>query len=231
MFRFKQFAVEHDRSSMKVGTDGVLLGAWCDVARASSALDVGTGCGVIALMLAQRNPSLRVDAIDIDHDSVEQARDNFEASPWSDRLMAIEGDFKVVELARKYDLIVSNPPFFVNGILPPAEARKNARHTQSLTYAQLLSRAKSLLADAGKIAIVSPVDVSEVILDACAENQLCVNRMTEVLSIENTPPKRLLWEITRSIVSMQCDTLTIEKIPGEFTEEYRALCRDFYLKF
>lgn len=216
---------------MKVGTDSVLIGAWSDVAGARRALDVGTGCGVIALMLAQRSPLLTVDAIDIDLDSVEEANNNFANSPWSDRLDAKAGDFSTMELPGKYDLIVSNPPFFTNGVLPPEQARMNARHTRSLTYHQLLSRAKSLLTDAGKISIVSPVDVREVILDGCKCNSLYVNRLTEVISVDGMPPKRLLWEISRNDASTLRSTLTIEKFPGEYTEEYRALCRDFYLKF
>ncbi len=216
---------------MKVGTDAVLLGAWCDVTMAGNALDVGTGCGVIALMLAQRNRSLVVDAIDIDRDSVEQAQVNFDNSPWGNRLTAMEADFNDIELPSKYDLIISNPPFFVNGILPPAKPRMNARHTQSLTYDNLLSRARVMLSDAGRIAIVTPADVREEILDICRGNELYINRLTEVYSLENARPKRLLWEISKRDSKLLHETLTIEKTPGEFTEEYKALCRDFYLKF
>ena len=231
MFRFKQFSVEHDRSSMKVGTDGVLLGAWCDVTGARRALDVGTGSGVIALMLAQRAPGLIVDAIDIDHDSVVEAQGNFSHSPWGYRLCAIEGDFSTMELPGKYDIIVSNPPFFTNGVLPPLHQRMNARHTQSLTYGQLLSRAQSLLTNAGKISFISPADVAEVILDTCSSNNLYISKITEVISVKNTPPKRLLWEMTNVECVTSRGVLTIENTPGDFTEEYRELCRDFYLKF
>lgn len=216
---------------MKVGTDSVLIGAWSDVSDARRALDVGTGCGVIALMLAQRQLGLTVDAVDIDHDSAVEATGNFERSPWADRLTAHEGDFTAIGLPEKYDLIVSNPPFFTNGVLPPEASRKNARHTCTLTYDALLCKASSLLNDAGKIAIVSPVDVSKEILEACNNNGLYISKVTEVVSVAGLPPKRLLWEFVKNATETVRETLTIEKFPGEYTEEYRALCRDFYLKF
>lgn len=231
MFKFKQFQVEHDRSSMKVGTDGVLLGSWCDVSHASSVLDVGTGCGLIAMMIAQRNATATIDAIDIDADSVQEATGNFATCPWSERLHAVHADFTTYECPKNYDLIVSNPPFFTNGILSPQESRKNARHTLSLTYDQLLAKARSLLTDDGIISIVSPADVVQVILDACKANSLYVNEMVDVIPLENAQCKRVLWEIGKMPVEIKHTSLTIEKFPGEYTEEYIALCKDFYLKF
>ena len=115
IFRFKQFEVVNDRTAMKVGTDGVLLGAWCPVAEARRVLDVGTGCGVIALMVAQRNRQALIEGIDIDQDSIAEARLNFANSPWNNRLTAIEGDFNDMDGDARYDLIVSNPPYFTNG--------------------------------------------------------------------------------------------------------------------
>lgn len=216
---------------MKVGTDGVLIGAWADVSNAKRALDVGTGCGIISLMLAQRGPEMMIDAIDIDHDSVTEAQYNFDNSPWHDRLRAIEGDFNTVELTEKYDLIVSNPPFFTGGIVSPKESRMNARHTVSLDYNQLLARAKTLLNSSGIISIVSPCTEREVILDACRVNALYVKRITEVYPLENQPAKRILWEFVTEPAEPQVSALVIEKIPGEYTEEFRSLCSDFYLKF
>ena len=122
VFKFKQFAVLNDRTAMKVGTDGVLLGAWCPVEGARRVLDVGTGCGVIALMVAHRNTDAVIDAIDIDHDAIDEATLNFANSPWSERLTAIEGDFNNLNTAVGYDLIVSNPPYFTDSLLPPDEA-------------------------------------------------------------------------------------------------------------
>lgn len=229
MFRFKEFTVKHDRSSMKVGTDSVILGAWCDVSQARTALDVGTGCGIIALMLAQRNANLQVDAIDIDHDSVTQATENFSDSPWSNRLNATEQDFITLEVGKKYDLIVSNPPFFTNGILPCGEARINARHTVTLTYHSLLSKAKTLLKSEGKIAIVAPDDCLKEILNACDDNHLFISKLTHIKTSPNKSPKRVLCEITQEPNKTTSATLIITDLDNEYTEEFRNLCRSFYL--
>lgn len=231
MFRFKQFQVEHDRSSMKVGTDGVLLGSWCDVSHASRVLDVGTGCGLIALMVAQRNSISIVDAIDIDVASVSQAAENFKKSPWSERLNAINADYCTFECTNKYDLIVSNPPFFTNGVLSPNEVRRNARHTQSLTFEQLIVKSKSILTDAGILSIVTPVDVYKDILDICMANGLYVSKICNVYPVSNLPVKRLLWNIVMTPTKTICNDLVIEASPGNYSDDFINLCRDFYLKF
>ena len=134
MFRFKQFTVCDERSAMKIGTDGVLVGAWADVEDDWRILDVGTGTGLIALMLAQRNASAKIVGIDISHEAVEEARDNFSRSPWATRLSAIEGDVCGFEGSEKFDHIVSNPPYFVDSLHSPDALRTMARHTSSLMF-------------------------------------------------------------------------------------------------
>ena len=124
-FRFKQFEVLNDRTAMKVGTDGVLLGAWCPVEGMTRVLDVGTGCGVIALMVAQRNNGALIEGIDVDEGAIDEAKLNFAASPWSERLTARLQDFNVLDVEESYDLIVSNPPYFTNGVLPTGDARSS----------------------------------------------------------------------------------------------------------
>ena len=169
VFRFKQFEVLNDRTAMKVGTDGVLLGAWCPVENVRRVLDVGTGCGVIALMVAQRNSTAVIDAIDIDHDAIEEAVLNFERSPWSDRLSATEGDYNDLQSSGEgYDLIISNPPYFTNGVMPTGDARTTARHTGTLSYPQLLDGATRLLTVAGTLAIITPSDAEGEIQEAAA---------------------------------------------------------------
>ena len=177
-FRFKQFAVLNDRTAMKVGTDGVLLGAWCPVEGMRHVLDVGTGCGVIALMVAQRNHTALIDAIDIDHDAIEEATLNFVASPWSERLTAIEADFNDMTRHDRYDMIVSNPPYFTDSLLPPDAARTMARHTESLTYSQLIEGAAQRLTDEGILALISPTDAEGIIIEAAAFASLPVRRIT-----------------------------------------------------
>ncbi len=232
-FRFKRFEVLNDRTAMKVGTDGVLLGAWCDVAGARKVLDVGTGCGVIALMVAQRNGEAQIDAVEIDKDSADEAAMNFSCSPWARRLRVAHCDFNefaLRDVVGKYNLIVSNPPFFTNGILPPDASRMSARHTQNLTYGQLLNNTGKLLADGGKIALITPFDNIKEIIEVCVFNNLNISRKVNVVSVEGFAPKRVLWELVNYPCSMHESELVIETSPGVFSDEYIALCKDFYLK-
>ncbi len=234
LFKFKQFQVSHSRSAMKVGTDAVLLGAWCYTHGANRVLDVGTGCGVIALMVAQRNASAQIEAIDIAPSAIEEASQNFQSSPWSDRLSARLVDFrKFVEedSDRKFDLIVSNPPYFSNGELPNGEDRVMARHSIELTFHSLLSGAASLLAPEGRLAIVTPADCQEEVNSCAAFAGLHLVRMLRVVPTEGADVKRLLWEFKLSSQPLQEQSLVIEKGPLDYTDEYRNLCRDFYLKF
>ena len=230
VFRFKQFAVVNDRTAMKVGTDGVLLGAWCPVEGARHVLDVGTGCGVIALMIAQRNASAVLDAIDIDHDAIEEATLNFKASPWGERLTAIAGDFNELQTAERYDLIVSNPPYFTNGVLPTGDARTQARHTGTLSYRQLIEGASRLLSDDGTLALITPTDAEQDIIEAATFASLPVRRLTRVIPVEDAAPKRTMWLLSRRDMAYCEDTLTIAHRDGTFTSDYIALTGAFYLK-
>lgn len=229
VFRFKQFAVLNDRTVMKVGTDGVLLGAWCPVAGARHVLDVGTGCGVIALMIAQRNHEAVITGIDIDHDAVQEATLNFERSPWSDRLTAVEGNFNDMSTSG-FDVIVSNPPFFTNGVLPAGDARIAARHTQSLTYRQLIEGAARLLSSHGALALISPTDAEGEIIEAATFATLPVRQVTHVIPVDGALPKRTLWLLTPRDIAYHEDTVTIANRDGTFTQEYIELTGDFYLK-
>ena len=230
VFRFKQFSVLNDRTAMKVGTDGVLLGAWCPVAGVRRALDVGTGCGVIGLMIAQRNSEVMIDAIDIDYDAVEEATTNFANSPWSNRLTAMEQDFNDIDKVSCYDLIVSNPPYFTNGVLPTGNARTTARHTGHLTYRQLIEGASRLLNDDGSLALISPVDVERDIIEASTFASLEIRCQTYVIPVEGSGPKRILWLLSRQQVAFHQETLIIADRNGNFTRDYIALTGDFYLK-
>lgn len=230
VFRFKQFAVKNDLTAMKVGTDGVLLGAWCPVEGKHRVLDAGTGCGVIALMIAQRNSQAVIDAIDIDHDAVVEASFNFGNSPWSGRLIPIEGDYNELEKEKRYDLIISNPPFFSNGVLPTGDARTAARHTGLLSYSQLIHGAAGLLQEEGSLAFISPTDAEGDILEAAAFASMPVRRLTRVVPVEGAAPKRTLWLLSRSDIPYCEDTVTIAHTDGSFTSEYIALTGAFYLK-
>lgn len=215
---------------MKVGTDGVLLGAWCPVEGMRRVLDVGTGCGVIALMVAQRNHTALIDAIDIDHDAIEEATINFAASPWSERLTAIEADFNDMTSHDRYDMIVSNPPYFTDSLLPPDAARTIARHTESLSYRQLIEGAAQQLTDEGILALISPTDAESIIIEAAAFASLPVRNITRIIPVEGGPAKRILWQLSRRDMAYHEDDLIIARRDGTFTSEYIALTRDFYLK-
>ena len=230
VFRFKRFAVKNDLTAMKVGTDGVLLGAWCPVEGARQVLDVGTGCGVIALMIAQRNNAAAIDAIDIDSKAIGEAESNFANSPWGERLTAHCVDFNHMERAHRYDLIVSNPPYFTNGVLPTGDARTMARHSGSLTYRQLIEGAARLLTDEGTLALISPTDAEGLIIEAATFASLPVRRLTRVIPIEGAECKRTLWQLTRLSIPYEEEVITIATRDGSFTSEYVALTRDFYLK-
>ena len=229
-FRFKQFAVLNDRTAMKVGTDGVLLGAWCPVEGAQRVLDVGTGCGVIALMVAQRNGEALIDGIDIDPGAIEEAALNFAASPWSGRLTAMMADFNHMTGNDRYDLIVSNPPYFTDSLLPPDAARTLARHTGSLSYRQLIEGAAQRLTDGGMLALISPTEAEGAIIETAAFASLPVKNITRVLPVEGAAVKRVLWLLSRREMPYREEDLTIAHRDGSFTSEYIALTRDFYLK-
>lgn len=230
VFRFKQFSVKNDLTAMKVGTDGVLLGAWCPVDGARHVLDVGTGCGVIALMVAQRNADALIDAIDIDHNAIEEASLNFSNSPWAERLTAIEGDFNSMGDSLRYDLIVSNPPFFTNGILPTGDARTTARHTGAFTYRQLIDGSARLMTGDGLLALISPTDVEGDIIEAATFASLPVRQQVRVIPVEGAAPKRTLWLLSRRDLPYSEDTITIAHSDGTFTREYIDLTGAFYLK-
>lgn len=231
LFRFKQFTIQHQRSSMKVGTDAVLLGAWCELDGARRVLDVGTGCGVIALMVAQRTTEADIWAIDIDSASVDEARENFLHSPWSDRLQARQEDFNNLADADGFDLIVTNPPYYNENVLPPDAVRSAARHTHALSFDQLMRGAARLLKSDGSIALITPVEARDAVTSAATFAGLNLSRLTVVHSGEGKPPKRLLWQWCKQRCVIQRDTLTLHQKGGIPTSQYRELCQDFYLHF
>ena len=229
-FRFKQFAVVNDRTAMKVGTDGVLLGAWCPVQGARRVLDVGTGSGVIALMVAQRNEHALIKGIDIDPGAIEEAALNFANSPWRDRLTAQLLDFNKLESRERYDLIISNPPYFTDSLLPPDAARTLARHTATLSYRQLIEGAARRLTDDGTLVLISPTEAEGIIIEAATFASLPVRNITRVVPVEGAAAKRILWLLSRRDIPYHDDTLTIAHRDGTFTSEYVSLTGDFYLK-
>ena len=229
-FRFKQFSVEQDDVAMKVGTDGVLLGAWAECEGARRILDIGTGTGVIALQMAQRNPMAQVQAVEIDETAARRARANFDNSPWAERLEVAQTPVQEFSPAEKFDLIISNPPYFIDSLLPPDAKRSTARHTHDLTFEELDKAVGRLLAENGKFALILPVTEFERYLSL---TQLHLVRRCDVSSIDGGAVKRILGEFAKQKpTEVAHETLAIEvENRGEFSAEYRALTKDFYLKF
>lgn len=231
IFRFKQFSVLNDKSAMKVGTDGVLLGAWSDVAGSKKILDIGTGTGLIALMVAQRS-NAEITAVEIDHEAASEAEYNFSSSAWNDRLKVIETDFNkfVCDCEERFDTIVSNPPYFVNSLECPDEKRMQARHTSMLTYTQLIKGAAGLLTEKGNIFLITPIEVEDVLNTIIRDTSLYVNKKVYVSSVQGGEVKRILWQISGIDDKYVEDSFAIEKSRHVYTEEYIALTRDYYLK-
>lgn len=229
-FKFKQFTVYHDRCAMKVGTDGVLLGAWTDLSQTRRILDIGTGTGLIALMLAQRNPEAQITAIDIDAEAVKQACENFSASPWSNRLKAIQQDVCHYTEISLFDTIVSNPPYFIDSLKCADNQRTTARHTDSLDAQRLLKKVSELLAPDGRFSLILPADQTNELIRIAQIQGLHPSRLTQVITRPGLPPKRSLVEFQKTIQPIQANELVIELERHVYSEGYTSLTRDFYLK-
>jgi len=234
MFQFKQFAVEQDRCAMKIGTDGVLLGAWTPITNDPfSILDIGTGTGIIALMLAQRTIAEQIDALEIDEEAYEQSVDNFETSPWSDRLFCFHAglDEFVDEPEDEYDLIVSNPPFYSEDYKTQNEQRDLARFQDAMPFDDLIEAADLLLSENGIFAVIIPYKEEHNFLAIVKDFELYPMKITRVKGTATTEIKRSLLAFSRKeTIDFPIDELIIETSRHIYTPEYIALTKDFYLK-
>lgn len=229
-FQFKQFVVRQERCAMKVGTDGTLLGAWAHGGQ--RILDIGTGTGLIALMMAQRHPEAQVTAIDIDSEAVSQACENVAASPFCQRITVVEGDIcqpDGLPLQAGYDAIVCNPPYFNDSLICPDDQRTVARHTTTLSYRDLMTAAAILLADKGELSVVIPFDCKSRLE---AEASLAGLSKTRECSIKTTPrkaPRRYLLAFAKHPAALETTEGVLELEPGKRSEWYYELTKDFYL--
>lgn len=233
-FQFKQFSLEQDQCAMKIGTDGVLLGAWTPIENNPySILDIGTGTGIIALMLAQRCSANQIDALEIDENGYEQATDNFENSPWNDRLFCFHAglDEFVEEPEDEYDLIVSNPPFYSEDYKSDNEQRDLARFQDAMPFEDLIEAAALLLSENGIFSVIIPFKEEENFLALAKEYELFPLKITRVKGTPITEIKRSLLAFSRSeSPNFPIDELIIETARHIYTAEYIALTKDFYLK-
>ena len=231
-FKFKQFTIQQDRAAMKVGTDGVLLGAWVPIENPESILDIGSGTGLIALMLAQRSDAFQIDAIEIEDHAYEQAVENFENSDWSDRLFCYHASLQefVEEMEEKYDLIVSNPPFYTDSFESNDLSRLLARFEGALPFESLIEYSAKLLSENGNFALIIPFKEEEKVLQIAKKNQLFPQKITRVKGALNTEIKRSLLLFSFQENTPIIDELVIEISRHQYTDEYKALVKDFYLK-
>ncbi|MDD4514306.1 methyltransferase [Massilibacteroides sp.] len=230
-FQFKKFIVHHDKCAMKVGTDGVLLGAWTSAERSQRVLDIGTGSGLIALMLAQRSEAL-IHAIDIDHQAWIQAKENISESIFSERIHVFQSSLNeyAAQTTERYDLIVSNPPYFKNSLRSPVQERNLARHNDSLTLKSLIEDSLKILAPQGSLSLILPYDQEQDLDTLAVSFHLYFSRKTYVRPIPETACKRILVTLTTNKTTCQSDELIIEESRHNYTQEYIALTKDFYLK-
>lgn len=230
---------------MKVGTDGVLLGAWARVEHCHRILDMGTGTGLVALMAAQRSHA-DIVAIDLDTDAVAQAAENVAASPWAGRIQVLEADAREISNSQSthpeanclfpnmnsslFDAILCNPPFFENSLKCPDSARTMARHTDTLTFDELARSASRLLSSDGELSIIIPYDRSHDMTVSCACHGLFATRQTIVVPVDGGKPKRILMAFTRQGAPHSIETLCMQDSKHQYTPEYVSLVEDFYLK-
>ncbi len=220
---------------MKIGTDAVLLGSWTDTENAASILDIGTGSGILALMMAQKSESnVNIDAVEIDKPSAYTAENNFKKSPWRNRIsvfnMAII-DF-THSLSKKYDLIICNPPFFEDSLLSDNSVKNVAKHNVKLNFKELLCHVVLLLNEEGRFGVIIPYDKRDVFFSLCLEKQLYCERMLTVIPVEGKKPNRIFmaWRKTQNKIICMQNILYIRNRYQNYTEDYLSLTRDFLLK-
>ena len=215
---------------MKVGTDAVLLGAWSDVGQSKTILDIGSGSCIISVMMAQRsNPDTRIDAVELLKDDAQQSVENIVNSPWPDKISVTHSDIRTFTPSTKYDLIVCNPPFFSNSLLPPVEVRSRVRHDITLTLDDLISNTIRLLSPGGKLCVILPVNEGEFFIEKINAKNLFLNRLTRFYSRTSKPQERSLMEIGFIHDSLIEDSLILYQSKNQWTDEYRMLTSEFYL--
>jgi tRNA1Val (adenine37-N6)-methyltransferase len=230
-FRFRQFTIHQDKCAMKVGTDAVLLGSWINTGYADRILDIGTGTGLLALMLAQRCAAL-IEAIDIDEGAYQQAKENFRISPWFERLYIFRRSLQEFALAStfKYDLIVSNPPYFQQASKPSEESRTTARHSDTLPFIDLIDGVKKLLLPNGKFCVVLPLKEGMEFMDLAQSRGLFCHRIARVKTVADKPEKRLLMEFNLHFGLLTEEEIVIQEDDHTFSRQYLELTKDYYIQ-
>jgi Predicted O-methyltransferase len=231
-FTFKQFFVAHDRCAMKVGTDGILLGAWAPIARVKRVLDIGAGSGLLALMLAQRtDESVVIDAVELDADAAAQAAENIAESPWTERVHLHQADIQqwLTEENSRYDLIISNPPYYEQGVECATPQREQARYTTTLDHATLLACATNAITEDGFFCVVLPENIGAAFTEKALSMGWHLRLRTDVAETDLRPPHRVLLAFSPRAGECFSDRLTIRGPEQQYSEGYTALTQAFYL--
>ncbi|MXV37164.1 methyltransferase [Flavobacteriaceae bacterium Ap0902] len=230
MFKFKQFQIQQQNAAAKVGTDGVLLGAWVDlIPKPATILDIGTGTGLIALMLAQRSPNSQITAIEIDDRAYKQAQFNFEHSPWAHHLRVLHTALQDYTPSTKYDLIISNPPFYKEDVLSKNQRRDKARNVKHLPFDLLIKKSVSLLSHKGQLAVIIPYDSEQPFIDLSKRHNLYPIEVCRVKGNPKAPVKRSLLLFGKNESNVNSHELIIEELRHVYTSDYINLTKDFYL--
>ncbi|OCQ20533.1 tRNA (adenosine(37)-N6)-methyltransferase TrmM [Pseudoalteromonas luteoviolacea] len=228
-FAFKQFKIDQNRAAMKVSTDGIMFGAWISLVNAQNLLDIGTGTGLLSLMAKQRAPELQVHAIEIDELAALDAKENFSASPWPE-IELVQLAVQQFESTQQFDLVISNPPYFQSS-LKGEDARRNvARHTDSLSFEELISAFLRVAKPNARLAVILPYEEGSAFIWLAEQNNLHLARVCEVKTTPNKGVSRLMFEMSTNPCDTHRETLCIYNIHGQYTEEYTSLCKAFYLK-
>jgi len=225
-FKFKYFEIQQSEDVFRVGTDGVLLGILADVENASEVLEIGTGTGLISLMLAQRNSHASFLGIDINAAAAWLTKTNFEHSPFHSRLKNIHQDLKTFEIEKKFDLIVSNPPYFEES---GSDKDKIARQTIELNFQQLISTSVKFLSDHGVLSVIIPAEAGKIFVETASENHLLLNRKVNIKGIENSKTKRLVLEFSFVKGVIEESDFIIEKSPRQYSDQYLELTKEFHV--
>ncbi|KZW98383.1 tRNA (adenine-N6)-methyltransferase [Pseudoalteromonas luteoviolacea] len=228
-FAFKQFKIDQNRAAMKVSTDGIMFGAWVSLANAQHLLDIGTGTGLLSLMAKQRAPELHVHAIEIDEQAALDAKDNFTASPWPE-IELIQLAVQQFEPPQQFDLVISNPPYFQSSLRGEDARRNMARHTDSLSFEELITAFLRVTKPDARLAIILPYEEGRAFISLAEQKSLYLARVCEVKTTPNKDVSRLMFELSTDLCETYRETLCIYNLYGKYTDEYTSLCKAFYLK-
>ncbi|MDR1584143.1 MAG: tRNA (adenine(22)-N(1))-methyltransferase TrmK [Prevotellaceae bacterium] len=229
-FKFKQFTVKQDKTAMKVGVDSVLLGSWIKVnGLEKNVLDIGTGAGLLALMMAQKNPTARITACEIDEPACQQARENISSSAWSERIAVVNTDIRTfTQNSKNFDLIICNPPYFEKSLKSQDSKRNFARHNDNLSFPDLMDCVHRLLRNDGRFALIIPENKTNVIIKLAGDKKLFPIKRLNIKSVETKPVNRVILEFSYVSTPPEEFSLTV-RTGNSYSDNYKILTKDFYL--